>query len=68
MSIYSNNNINRREFYLPDDDGDDVDGRSVGDRTHLCSHAHSFVPPDVDVEMVWLIESSYPNRLNRLLH
>lgn len=45
-----------------------MDDRPVADRTYLCSHGHNFVPPDVDVGMVWLIESSYPNRLNRLLH
>lgn len=56
-------------FYLPDgDDDDDADDKSVADCTYLCWRVHNFVPPDVDVEMVWLIESSYPNRLNRLLH
>lgn len=58
--------------HLPDvaNDGDeDASDRSAADDgTYLYWRVHNFVPPDVDVEMVWLIESSYPNRLNRLLH
>lgn len=48
-------------------DGDD--GKVVDDGTHLDYHVpHNFVPLNVDVEMGQLIVSSYPIRLNRLLH
>lgn len=53
-------------LHLPDDgDGND---KTAADGTYLCWYVHSFVPPNVDVEMDQLIESSYPVRLIRLLH
>lgn len=51
---------------LPDDG--DANDKTVVDGTYWCWHAHNFEPPNVDVETGQLIESSYPIRLNRLLH
>lgn len=55
-----------KKLYLP---GDGVSDTMTVDDTYLYLDVqHNFVQLNVDVEMVLLIESSYPNRLIHLLH